>query len=124
MGFQDAYSSEATTVSRIFLASDSNYKHGGGPSKNLSERNKRQIIGKGSSEGAKSLRNIKNELNLSVSKDMIRTFLKEEGYKYKKAKKIASTHILELERSLKCTKQLLEEITERKLGVENLTFAD
>ena len=70
-------------------------------------------------EGAKSLRKIRSELNLSVSKDTIRKFLIEEGYKYKKAKKQPALTPGKIERRLKCAKQLLEEITEGKLGVEN-----
>ena len=40
------------------LAREGDYKQGGGPFKKLSERNKRQIIRKVSTEGAKSLRKI------------------------------------------------------------------
>ena len=38
----------------------------------LRERNKRKIIRKMSTEGAKALRKIKSELNLSVSKDTVK----------------------------------------------------
>ena len=106
-----------------FLARDGDYKHGGGPSKKLSEKNKRQIIRKVSTEGAKSLRKIKSELNLSVPKYTIGKFLKEEGYKYKAKKQPALTPE-KTERRLKSAKQLVEELTERKLGVEYITFTD
>ena len=75
-------------------------------------------------EEAKSLRKIKSERNLSVSKDTIGKLLKEEGYKYKKAKKQPALTPEKTERRLKWAKQLLEEVTEGKLRVENITFSD
>ena len=93
------------------LARDGDYKHGGGTSKKRRERNKQQITRKVSTEGAKSLRKIKSELNLSVSKYTIRKFRKE-GYKYKKAKKQpALTHEKEQKRFLLLTDQMECSIT-------------
>ena len=84
--------------------------------------NKRQIIRKKSTEGAKSLRKNKNELNFSVTKDAKRKFLKDDWYKYKKAKKQPALTPEKNRAKIEMGKTIARRDNRR--GVENITFSD
>ena len=99
-----------------YIKREGPYKHGGGYPEKLNERAKRQIIRSLTVRDPPSLSKLISELKLEVSKEPVRKFIQNDGYKYINClKAITASH---KSKRLDWAKRTLSDITGAELDIK------
>ena len=107
-----------------YIKREGPYKHGGGYPEKLNERAKRQIIRALTVRDPPSLSKLISELKLEVSKETVRKFIQNDGYKYINCVKAQALTAIHKSKRLDWAKRTLNDITGGELDIKKITFSD
>ena len=107
-----------------YIKREGPYKHGGGYPEKLNERAKRQIIRALTVRDPPSLSKLISELKLEVSKETVRKFIQNDGYKYINCLKAPALTASHKSKRLDWAKRTLNDITGGELDIKKITFSD
>ena len=107
-----------------YIKREGPYKYGGGHPEKLNERAKRQIIRSLTVRDPPSLSKLISELKLEVSKETVRKFNQNDGFKYINCLKVPALTASHKSKRLDWAKRTLNDITGGELDIKKITFSD